>query len=237
MAPTPLAAQLAPGIQDALSALHRSVTRHHAFNAQHTFYLNMLEQSEPLLLPDILEHLQRVAPQIEVRSNCVHWAQLKRELAAGRIDFAIEVTRPTDATLHQRQLLHDELCVMAGPAFSGELTEKRYLAGEHVAVTSQRRGLCVEDLALAHLGLTRQVRQHCQHYLTAALLVSQSDLLLTMPRRYAELINRGLGNCLLPMPLELPAVTLSLYWSRHIDDDPANQWLHGQLIEIAAKFC
>lgn len=63
------------------------------------------------------------------------------------------------------------------------------------------------------------MRQRCQHYLSAALLVAQGSYLLTLTRGYAELINRGLGNRLLPMPLALPAVTLNLYWSRQADDE------------------
>lgn len=238
VAPTPLAEQLAPDIQHALNGLRRSVIRRQDFDPQRdqrTFHLNMPEQLEPVVLPGILDHLQRTAPQVGVRSSSVHWAELKQELAAGRIDFAIEIARPTDATLRHRQLWRDDLCVMAGPAFAGELTAERYLAAEHVAVTSRRRGICIEDLALGQLGLTRQVRQHCQHYLSAALLVSQSDCLLTMARRYAELLNRGLGNRLLPMPLELPPVTLNLYWSRHADGEAGNHWLRGQLMEVVKR--
>ncbi|MDA7088151.1 LysR family transcriptional regulator [Pseudomonas sp. SA3-5] len=236
VAPTPLAEQLAPSIQEALSNLRRSVSGGQAFDPQRdkrSFTLNMAEQLEPLVLPAVLTQLQRVAPQVQVRSSCVHWAELQLELAAGRVDLAIEIARPTDAELRQRQLLRDPLCVMAGPAFSGELTTQRYLDAEHVAVTSRRRGICVEDLALANLGLARRVRQHCQHYLSAALLVAQGELLLSMPRRYAELLNRGLGNRLLPMPLDLPPVTLNLYWSRHADAEAGNQWLRGQLLELA----
>lgn len=236
VAPTPLAEQLAPGIQEALSSLRRSVSGWQAFDPQRdrrSFTLNMAEQLEPLVLPAVLGQLQRVAPQVQLRSSCVHWAELQLELAAGRVDLAIEIARPTDAELRQQQLLRDPLCVMAGPAFSGELTTQRYLAAEHVAVTSRRRGICVEDLALANLGLARRVRQHCQHYLSAALLVAQGELLLSLPRRYAELLNRGLGNRLLPMPLDLPPVTLNLYWSRHADAEAGNQWLRGQLLELA----
>jgi DNA-binding transcriptional LysR family regulator len=238
VAPTPLAEQLAPSIQEALSNLRRSVSGWQSFDPQRdrrSFTLNVAEQLEPLVLPAVLTHLQRVAPQVQVRSSCVHWAELPLELAAGRVDLAIEIARPTDAELRQQQLLRAPLCVMAGPSFGGELSAERYLAAEHVAVTSRRRGICVEDLALGHLGLVRQVRQRCQHYLTAALLVAENDWLLTMPRRYAELINAGLGNRLLAMPLELPPVTLNLYWSRHADAEAGNQWLRGQMLELARQ--
>ena len=111
----------------------------------------------------------------------------------------------------------------------------QYLAWEHVAVTSRRRGICVEDLALGHLGLARQVRQRCQHYLSAALLVAHTPLLLSLPRRYAELLNAGLGNRLLDMPLALPPVTLNLYWSVQAEAEPGNRWLRQQVLALAAS--
>lgn len=236
VSPTPMAEQLAPGILDALAGLQRSLQRAQGFDPQQdrrSFVLNLPEQMEPVVLPQLIAHLAQVAPQVELRSSSLHWAELRRELELGRIDLAVEIARPTDAELHQCQLLQDSLCVVAGPAFVGELDCERYLAAEHVAVTSRRRGICVEDLALGRLGLQRQVRQRCQHYLSAALLVQHSDWLLTMPRRYAELLNVGLGNRLLPLPIELPAVTLNLYWPRRAEQEAGNQWLRQTLCRLA----
>ena len=167
---------------------HRAGALRHAdpLHDRRSFSLNMPEQMEPLLLPALCAHLQQHAPLVQVRSASLHWADLRRELTLGRVDLAVEIARPTDAELRQQVLLQDPLCVMVGPSFSGELTAERYLACEHVAVTSRRRGICVEDLALGHLGLARQVRQRCQHYLSAALLVAHTPLLLSLPRRYAR---------------------------------------------------
>ena len=73
------------------------------------------------------------------------------------------------------------------------------------------------------------MRQRCQHYLSAALLVAQGSYLLTLTRGYAELINRGLGNRLLRCRWLLPAVTpKSLYWSRQADE-AGSLWLRGEL--------
>ncbi|MDK1395869.1 LysR family transcriptional regulator [Pseudomonas protegens] len=238
VAPTPLAKQLAPGIQDALSGLRRSLNPAQAFDPlrdRRRFTLNMPEQLEPVILPLILAHLNRVAPHLEVRSTSVHWADLKLEMIAGRIDLAIELSRLTDPQLQQQLLLQDSFCVMAGPGFSGELTVERYLAAEHVAVTSRRRGICVEDLALGHLGVVRRIRQHCQHFLTAAQLVAQGDGLLTLTRNNAQLINAGLGNRILDMPLTLPEVCLNLYWSKQVQNESANRWLRGQLLKLAGR--
>ena len=78
------------------------------------------------------------------------------------------------------------------------------------------------------------MRQRCQHYLSAALLVAHTPLLLSLPRRYAELLNAGLGNRLLDMPLALPPVTLNLYWSVQAEAEPGNRWLRQQVLALAA---
>ncbi|KRW57868.1 LysR family transcriptional regulator [Pseudomonas sp. TTU2014-080ASC] len=236
--PTALAEQLAPVIQDSLNGLRRSLGSTQGFDPhrdRRTFCLNMPEQMEPLLLPRLLAHFRTVAPQVELRCSSLHWADVPREMAAGRVDLAVEITRPTDNELRHRLLFTDEFCVLAGPEFEGELTAERYLAAEHVAITSQRRGICAEDLALGHLGLTRNVRQHCRNYLSAALLVAQSGMLLTLSRGYAQLLNQGGNNRVLPLPLALPPITLSMYWLRQSESDAAGVWLREQVAELARR--
>lgn len=232
--PTALAEQLAPGILDALDGLRRSVGGRQRFDPardRRVFCLNMPEQMEPLLLPRLYWHFRRLAPQVELRSSGLHWAELRREMSAGRVDLAIEITRPADG-LRQQRLLSETFCVLAGPGFAGELSAERYLAAEHVAVSSRRRGICVEDLALGQLGLTRTVRQHCRNYLSAVALASGSEMLLTLPRGYALLLNRGQGNRLLQMPLPLQPVTLSLYWSDPAGEPSAGDWLRREMLAL-----
>ena len=212
--PTALALRLAPVISDSLARLQRSLDGLQDFDPlrdERTFTLSLPEQLELVLLPPLLAHLQRCAPRCKVRTAGLRWSELKLELAAGRIDLAVQIARPVDANLRQMQLLAEPLCVVAGPGFEGDLTTERYLAAEHIAVASWRRGLSYEDLALGHMGLMRRVVHRCQNYQAASLVVAQSDLLLTMSRRHAELTNAALGTRLLDMPLPLPSIPSSLY--------------------------
>lgn len=236
VAPTVLAQRLAPGISQSLARLQRSLEGLQDFDPgrdERTFTLSLPEQLEPVLLPPLLAHLRRCAAGCKIRTAGIRWSDLKLELAAGRVDLAVQIARPTDTNLRQRQLLAEPLCVIAGPEFAGELTTDRYLASEHIAVASWRRGLSFEDLALGHLGLMRRVVQQCQNYQAASLVVAQSDLLLTMSRRHAELVNVALPNRLLAMPLPLPSIGLSLYWHETAEHDPANRWLREQVSALA----
>lgn len=234
--PTAFAARLAADIFDSLEHLQHSVNRLKHFNPttdNHTFYLNMPEQLEPVLLPRILIHLRRVAPSARVQVSSVRWAELTLELAARRIDLSIEIARPVSGDLRQQQLTRKKLCVVTSKNFQGDLDSQSYIQAEHIAVTSRRRGLSYEDLALGYLGVTRNVVYRCQSYLSASLLVAETNLLLTMSEHVASLVNKGLHTRLLPMPLPLPPAELNMYWHESLENDPANQWLREQLITLA----
>jgi len=234
--PTALAQRLAPVIADSLMRLQRSLEGLQGFDPlqdERTFTLSLPEQLELVLLPPLLAHLRHCAPLCKVRTAGVRWSELKLELAAGRIDLAVQIARPAEANVRQMQLLSEPLCVVAGPGFTGELTTERYLAAEHIAVASWRRGLCYEDLALGHMGLMRRVAQQCQSYHAASLVVAQSDLLLTMSRRHAELVNALLDTQLLELPVPLPSIGLNLYWHDSMEHDPVNRWLRQQLCSLA----
>ncbi len=234
--PTALAQRLAPIISDSLARLQRSLEGLHDFDPlqdERTFTLSLPEQLELVLLPPLLAHLRQCAPYCKVRTAGLRWSELKLEMAAGRIDMAVQIARPAEANLRQMQLLSEPLCVVAASGFAGELTTERYLQAQHIAVASWRRGLCYEDLALGHMGLMRRVVQQCQNYQAASLVVAQSDLLLTMSRRHAELVNAALGNKLLELPVPLPSIGLNLYWHESAEHDPVNRWLRQQLSTLA----
>ena len=71
----------------------------------------------------------------------------------------------------------------------------------------------------------RCVRLRCRSYAAAFRIVVESDFVLTMPRRYAGLLNKAHGNRILQMPMATPALDLYLYWHEAMDSDAANSWL------------
>ena len=87
-----------------------------------------------------------------------------------------------------------------------------------------------KDFELSRFGVERRIRLRCQHYFAACRVVSQTDLLLTMPGRYARIANRQFDNQILPFPLEVPAFDVFLYWHANVDNDPANRWLREQIM-------
>jgi len=89
---------------------------------------------------------------------------------------------------------------------------------------------------LSERGLQRRIRLRCRNYLAAFHVVSETDLVLTMPERYAGVLNAGFANRILPLPLATPTIDLYLYWHAAVDQDPANRWLRELLQRMFAGY-
>lgn len=234
VAPTPFAERLAPEIREALALLDGAVHHTRGFEPKRdvgNLIIAMTDMLEPSLLPHLVERLRRSAPEARVTSVRLDRPRLERDLASGRLDLSIDVEQPTSADLRHAPLLRDTFCVVSRRR--RRLDVASYMAAKHVAVSSRRTGLAVEDMVLSRLGYQRDVTVRCRHYEAAFHIVSGSDQLLTMARRRAEALHALLGNHLLPMPLALPPLELHLYWHRQSDSEPRNRWLRQELLALA----
>jgi hypothetical protein len=59
----------------------------------------------------------------------------------------------------------------------------------------------------------------CRNYLATFRVISETDLVLTMPKRYAARLNVGFGNRILPLPIAAPTLDLYLDWHAAVEKD------------------
>lgn len=231
VAPTPLAAQLAPAIREALSGLSRALLEGRAFDPRRDvarIVLAVPDELEALLLPELFTALQRSAPQAALAAVRLERPQLRGDLAAGRFDLALDVARPVEDDLLYERLLSDAFCVVSARGRK-RLDREDYLSGRHVAVSSRRTGPALEDFRFGVDGIHRRVVVRCQRYETACRIVATSDLLLTMPRRLAEAGRSPLGLRIFAPPIRIQGIEVHLYWHRRNDGSPVSRWLRAEL--------
>ena len=235
MTPTPLARQAIEPVRQALQGLEVTLSRVDRFDpasAVKGFTLGMREMLETGVLPGLMRAIARGAPRIDISAVRTERRDLERELSAGTIDVALDILLPLPEEIRRRRLATERLAVVVRrghPKLRPGLTLEAYLAQEHVAVSSRRRGLSAEDFELGRHNLRRRIRLRCSNYFAACGVVRETDLVLTMPQRYATILNAHFGNRLLPFPLEVPAFDTYLYWHANAEGDPANIWLRRQL--------
>jgi DNA-binding transcriptional LysR family regulator len=238
MIPTPRARAMASTIGQSLGALAQMLDRSSDFDpalSTRSFAIAVRESHEGSLLPQLLARMSREVPQAGLASMRIDRGELEEDLESGELDAAIDVALPLSPQIRRERLASHPLVVMARadhPSIRGTLDLASYLDQEHILVTGRRRGSGHEDLALGQLGCTRHIKIRCQQHAAACRLVSQTDLLVTMPRQQAEIANAGVGNQLLPFPAPAPAMDMYLYWHANVEADSGNQWLRQNIAAV-----
>ncbi|MGE5621803.1 MAG: LysR family transcriptional regulator [Bacillota bacterium] len=237
MVSTPLARNLIEPVRRALRGLEVTLNGLHTFDPASTpkrFNIALRDVLEATILPPLMRRVREAAPLVDIAASHVERRELESEMAAGTLDGAIDVLLPLSGDIMRTRIYQDSTVVVARkghPAIDGRLDLDTYMQQDHILASSRRRGPGLEDFELSRFGLERQIRLRCQHYFAACRVVSQTDMLLTMPGRYARIANQQFDNQILPFPLEVPAFDVFLYWHANVDNDPANRWFREQVME------
>ncbi|MGO1750324.1 MAG: LysR family transcriptional regulator [Marinobacter sp.] len=237
MVPTPLARRFLESMKPALTQIQGAVNQFHAFdpaNQRKTYSLGLRDVLEATFLPQLMQRLDPY-PVLEIVSKRVPRREMETQLAAGKLDFAVDVLLPVSSQTSHELLRRDRLVVLAReghPLASRALDMKGYLSARHVLVSSRAEGPGIEDFELSRLGVQRSIRLRCQHYYAACRVVEATDLLLTMPETYARIISERANITIMNPPADLPSLDVHLYWHKAYDREPALIWFREQLKAI-----
>jgi DNA-binding transcriptional LysR family regulator len=89
------------------------------------------------------------------------------------------------------------------------------------------------DAALAVVGRERAVSVSIQSYALAPLVLSNSDYISTLPRRFLERFRTALE--IYATPLVLAPFQMILFWHPRMQTDPAHKWLRNQLMQATNR--
>ncbi len=237
MVPTPMAQNIIGPVRNALQLLRVSVQESRTFNplqANKTFRISMTDLTEAVVLPPLFQRLRRLAPNVKIESMLAKRRETTKELAAGRLDFAMDAPLNTDPQVRHVKLLEDRyVCAMrrGHPLAKDKLSVEEYLQLSHIHISSRRSGLGMVDLALGKMGQQRKIALRSQHYMMATQVIQQTDMAVTVPERFA----RRHDLYQVPLPVDIPPLETHIYWHESTDQDPANRWMREQMIEIAQQ--
>lgn len=234
VAPTPVADQAAGRIREALNQLSLSLAESGEFvpaRASRSFSLSVHDIDEARFIPRLMQRLGELAPGVAVECYPVPRAEVAGELAAGNLDFAIDVPLFSVPQLCRQPIAADRyVCLLRRdhPLAAADLTLERYLQLDHVHVSTRRHGIGHVDRALESLGQRRRVRLRMTSYLAAPQVVASTDLALTVPRALA----RRFDLAELELPFAVEGLDQFLYWHRGAEQDRANAWMRETLLAV-----
>lgn len=238
MVPTPLARRFLESMRPGLTQIQGAVNQFHAFDPatqRKTYSLGLRDILESTFLPRLMKRLDAY-PELEIVSQRIARRDMETQLAAGKLDFSVDVLLPVSNQTAHELLRRDRLVVLAReghPLTSKTLDMAGYLSAKHVLVSSRTEGPGIEDFELSRLGVQRSIRLRCQHYYAACRVVEDTDLLLTMPEAYARIIAERANIRIMDPPTHLPSIDVHLYWHKAYEREPALIWFREQLKAIS----
>lgn len=239
MVPTPRALELLDPIRRLLRDVQQIIAPLSNFEpsaSQETFVVAATDYVELLLVPRLVRRLRAAAPGVKLVLRSIEASKLPDDLISGRIDVGIAFFPSLSAKLRKRTLFTDEFtCVISpdSPLAKGPLTLPALLAATHLQTSaSGRLGGRVDD-ALQEKGLRRQVNFVTSHFVAAASIASQTDVMTITGKRLAQYLASFLPLELRPLPFQTKPLNLLLAWHERTHRDPSRQWLRAQIEDSA----
>jgi len=234
--PTGRCEQLFEQLRESLSIIDASLDEQQVFDpalSSRRFRLAMSDIGALYFAPPLLRRFQQVAPRLQMEV-VQHNESVLEELATGRLDVAIG-NLPGLAASTRSELLFREryACLLSAdhPAITRQaMTLPEFAAARHIMVASPSSGHGLVDGILAQLGISRNVVARVPQFTVLPQLLAQSDLVVVLPSRVAQLYAAQGGLRALPLPVEIPEFDVRMHWHARQDGVPSSRWLRNELV-------
>ncbi len=240
MQPTPRTDGLIATVREVLEGLRRLSESEAVFDpasSQREFRIFMTDASHVTLLPRLFSHVRALAPQVRLEAATID-ASLVPALQSGEADLALGLVRGLEAGqeagFYQQSLFGQDwicLCNARHPRIGSTFTLQDYLAESHIGIVSGT-GYQLLDSTLKALGVERRVLLELPGFLGLAAILSNNDLVATLPRHIGETLAQAAGLRVLVCPLPIPPFTVKQYWYARYHHDAASRWLRGVCAEL-----
>jgi DNA-binding transcriptional LysR family regulator len=237
MEPTPRAQRIYPELQEALLRIDKARGTRGAFSpaeAQREFRICMTDISEIVLLPTLINHLQRTAPGLSVEAEKIS-PDSRRRLESGDVDLAVGFTPGLEAGFYQQALFAQNFVCLASaehPRIRGKLSRRAFSAEGHIVVSAAGTGHSIVDKVLAKHKVERRTVLRVAGFLGVARIVAQTELLVIVPRLLGNTLASQERVQLLEPPVPLPAYKVKQHWHERFNADAANIWLRRTMADL-----
>jgi DNA-binding transcriptional LysR family regulator len=181
--------------------------------------------------------LRAEAPGVDLDVRPIDERRTPELLESGAVDLIIQAFPTTAPALRQQRLFQEGFACLVRqghPEVGRRLELAQYLRLPHALISPRGEGEGIVDQALAKQGLSRRIALRLPFFLTAPLVITRSDLVLTAPRRMVEGFAQVWPLQVFEPPLPLPTFNTVQLWHERYEDEPAHRWLREALVRAVA---
>ncbi|NOR69578.1 MAG: LysR family transcriptional regulator [Methylomarinum sp.] len=243
MKPTARAEALIVPIRKALLEIEMTVTSKPEFipkTAKHQFIIAATDYNELILLPSLLNKVHGLAPGVNIHVRQTSEYMPEEELENGSINVVLgfDVSLETPSRINQQALFNDVFVSIVRkdhPTIGDTLSLEQYTQMDHILISPSGSEHGIVDHWLHQNNLNRKIALIVPHFLSAPLIIAQTDMVLTLPYRVAEKFVQMAPLKLLHTPIALPSYQLSMTWHPLYEKDPADQWIRNLIATVGQQ--
>jgi DNA-binding transcriptional LysR family regulator len=238
MEPTLYASQLAEPVNSALSTIRNSLNQQPEFSpatSTRKFTISAADVGEVYFLPKLMDTLEQVAPGVSISTLPNTTVNLRDAMEAGQIDLAVGLLPLLKAGFMQRSLFHQPYVCMfrkGHPLQGKKISLKDFTEADHVVVAAPGTGHAKMDELIERKGIRRKVRLTVPHFIAVGHILANTNMIATVPERYAIECVAPFGLCYVKHPVELPRIGINIFWHAKVHKEPGNQWLRNLLADL-----
>jgi DNA-binding transcriptional LysR family regulator len=239
--PTPRASQLYLRFREAIRLVDQAVEEIKVFDPRSSarrFRLAMSDIGVMVFLPPILRYLQAEAPDVAIDVRQIAVPELLRALEIAQIDLALGNLPDLQAHTQHTQLFTERyVCVLreGHTSIRDTLSLEMFREARHVAVVSPFSGHKMVEDVLMQEGVIRHVVLETPHFTSVPDIIAQTDLIVTVPSRVAELfvVTHGLRS--LPLPIAGPSFVVRMHWHGRSHADQGHSWMRDVVTRLLSS--
>jgi DNA-binding transcriptional LysR family regulator len=239
MVPTAKAIRMQPSLKRILNDIQLELLQEQEFDPTlHAtkFTFGFHDYEKLVLLPQLTKQLCASFPQTRIEFRAPKSHHPTDDLSTGVLDFTSGPALEDADGIYGIKLFSDDfVCLTAKRTSSGPLTLKQYAALDHLFIAPHGGMSGKVDDALNKVGLQRNVRFAISEFSIVPWLLENSDLIVTLPRRVADLFAKTFPVSVSPCPVKLDSFSIYLSWHVRNHKSAPHQWMKDLLAQTACS--
>jgi DNA-binding transcriptional LysR family regulator len=237
MIPTPRAEAIYPDLQEALARIDKARGQPTAFSAStavREFRICMTDISEIIILPKLINYLQKTAPSVVIEAEKIT-TESRYRLTSGEVNLAIGFLPNLEAGFYQQSLFEQDFVCLAAknhPRVQDKLSRNLFSKEGHILVSTAGTGHAIVDKLLAKEKIERRVVLRVPSFQGVARIVAQTEFLVVVPRQLGIALAAQEHVQVLEPPMKLPHYKVKQHWHERFNADVGNVWLRQTMAKL-----
>jgi len=205
-----------------------------------TFTIYCTDYFEWVFLPILAKRLVQIAPNVKIITEILTTEVPESELSSGEVDFIVGVENGVQVSkrLHCQSWFNDRLTCLVrkeNQKVGDRISLEKFTQISHVynSTLGTPFKFTFLDEWLQRNNLSRKFAFTVSGYMPAAMIIAETDYLMTFPLRLAQKLVQIMNLRIVMPPEDFPEYRLNLIWHPIYKMDPARVWFRDQLLDLA----